>query len=60
MQTVNHHDTAASAKDLAKSKNKSKAAIASIEAAKIYKLEVLKRSIESNKNNSTLFLIIKN
>ena len=52
-------DTAGSAKDLAKSRNKDEAAIASIEAAKIYKLEVLKKNIESSKNNFTRFLIIK-
>ena len=51
-------DTAGSAKDLAKGKDKSIAAIASELAARIYNLKILKKNIEDNKGNVTRFLIM--
>lgn len=53
------YDTAGSAKNLSLSKKIDEAAIASSQAAKIYKLEVLKKGIETNKNNFTRFVIIR-
>ena len=51
-------DTAGSAKDLSKSKDKSIAAIASDLSAKIYKLKILEKNIEDEKGNVTRFLIM--
>jgi prephenate dehydratase len=51
-------DTAGSAKDLADSKNKSIAAIASELAAKIYRLKILEKNIEDETGNVTRFLIM--
>jgi prephenate dehydratase len=51
-------DTAGSAKDLANSKDKSIAAIASELAAKIYDLKILERNIEDETGNVTRFLIM--
>ena len=51
-------DTAGSAKDLAQSKDKSIAAIASELAAKIYDLKILKKNIEDETGNVTRFLIM--
>jgi prephenate dehydratase len=58
MKPIVAEDTAGSAKDLAKWQKKDVAAIASSEAAKIYGLEILKKGIETNKNNYTRFVII--
>ncbi len=55
-----HVDTALSAKDVSKWRDKSKAAIASQQAAKLYELEVLKENIETNHQNYTRFVVIKN
>lgn len=44
--------------DLLAKYNKKEAAIASSEAARIYKLEILKRRIETNKKNFTRFVVI--
>lgn len=51
-------DTGAAAEIVAKNKKDGEAALASRETAKIYNLEVLKTSIEDNKNNFTRFVII--
>ena len=51
-------DTAGSAKDLAKGKDKSIAAIASTLSAKMYNLKILKKNIEDDKGNVTRFLIM--
>ena len=59
IKAIPAEDTAGSAKDLSRSKKRNVAAIASSEAAKIYKLEVLKKGIETNKNNFTRFVIIR-
>ena len=57
-KTIISADTAGSAKDLADSKDKSTAAIASKLSAKIYKLKILKENIEDEKGNVTRFLIM--
>ena len=51
-------DTAGSAKDLAKGKDKSIAAIASELSAKMYNLKILQKNIEDDKGNVTRFLIM--
>ena len=51
-------DTAGSAKDLAKGKDKSIAAIASTLSAKMYNLKILKKNIEDDKGIVTRFLIM--
>jgi prephenate dehydratase len=51
-------DTAGSAKELAKSKDSSIAAIASELAAKIYGLKILKKNIEDEAGNVTRFLVM--
>ena len=51
-------DTAGSAEMISKSKEKTKAAIASSLSAKTYKLEILKKNIENEKGNFTRFLIM--
>lgn len=51
-------NTAVGAKTVAESGDKAKAAIASLRAAKLYSLEVLKSEINSGKQNSTRFIII--
>ena len=57
-QTIISADTAGSAKELSKGSDKSIAAIASTLSAKIYKLKVLEKNIEDEKNNVTRFLIM--
>jgi len=51
-------DTAGSAEMISKSKDKSKAAIASSLSAKTYDLDIVKRNIENEKGNLTRFLIM--
>ena len=51
-------DTAGSAEMISKSKDESKAAIASSLSAKTYGLEVIKKNIENEKGNLTRFLIM--
>jgi prephenate dehydratase len=53
-----HHDTAGSVKDIKKWGDKSKAAIASEEAAKTYGMEIIAKSIETNKENFTRFVLL--
>ena len=57
-QTIISADTAGSAKDLSKGDDKSIAAIASTLSGKIYKLKLLMKNIEDEKNNVTRFLIM--
>ena len=57
-QTIISADTAGSAKELSKGSDKSIAAIASTLSAQIYKLKVLVKNIEDEKNNVTRFLIM--
>ncbi len=51
-------DTAGSAEMISKSKDISKAAIASSLSAKTYKLEIIKKNIENEKGNLTRFLVM--
>ena len=51
-------DTAGSAKYVAESKDKSKAAIASNSSAEIYGLEIIEKDIQDNKENFTRFLLL--
>jgi len=51
-------DTAGSAKYILDTNDKSKAAIASELSAKIYKLKILKKDIQDEKNNVTRFLLM--
>ncbi len=51
-------DTAGSAEMVFKTKNKTKAAIASSLSAKTYNLEVIKKNIENEKGNLTRFLVM--
>jgi len=57
-KTIISADTAGSAKELADSKDKSVAAIASKLSAEIYKLKILQKNIEDEKGNVTRFLIM--
>ena len=58
LKLVNFHNTAISAKHVATLKDKSKAAIASSRAAKIYNLDIIEKEINDNKNNNPKFIII--
>src|SRR3990167_5660315 len=58
LETKVFYDTAASAKKIKQTKDKSKAAIASVEAAMIYRLKILKKDIEDNHNNFTRFWVV--
>ena len=51
-------DTAGSAKYVASTGDKTKAAIASSLSAEIYKLEIIKKNIQDNKENFTRFLLM--
>jgi prephenate dehydratase len=51
-------DTAGSAEMVSKTKDKTKAAIASSLSAKTYNLEIIKKNIENEKGNQTRFLIM--
>ncbi len=51
-------DTAGSAEMISKTKDKTKAAIASSLSAKTYNLEIIKKNIENEKGNLTRFLIM--
>ena len=53
------YNTAISAKHVSKLNDKSKAAIASSRAAKIYNLDILAKNIHDNNNNHTKFVIIR-
>ena len=51
-------DTAGSAEMISKTKDKTKAAIASSLSAKTYSLEIIKKNIENEKGNLTRFLVM--
>lgn len=55
---IPYHNTAMSAKYVKELNDKSKVAIASREAAKIYGLQIVKEGINDNRNNTTRFIII--
>ena len=57
-KTIISADTAGSAKELSKGNDKSIAAIASALSAKIYKLKILLKNIEDEKNNVTRFIVM--
>ncbi len=59
IKSIDSADTALSAKDIKENNLKGIGAIASDQAAKMYDLEILLESIESNKMNYTRFLILK-
>ena len=60
IKIVEHEDTALAAKDIAEKHLQNHAAICSVRAAEIYKLNILAKGIETNKHNFTRFLIIAN
>ena len=59
IRSIEFHDTAASAKEIAGKRLKGMAAIAGRLAAERYKLIILAESIENNKANYTRFLILE-
>lgn len=59
-QTSEMINTAVSAKKVMEDGDKSQAAIASVEAAKLYGLDVLRERINTDDNNTTRFVIISN
>ncbi len=58
LKSVIGADTAGSAREIAEAKDKTRAAIASRLAASIYKLKILKESIEDEKHNTTRFIVL--
>ncbi len=60
MQPMEFASTAECAKKIAAEKDRTKAAIASKRAAKVYGLEVLGDSIQKDKGNCTRFMVISN
>lgn len=56
---IPYHNTATSAEYIGRTGDKSKAAVASIEAAEIYDLEVIKTDLNYNSNNYTRFAVIE-
>ena len=58
LKSIISADTAGSAKFISEKKNKSEAAIASLLAAKIYNLEILKENIEDDSGNVTRVLVM--
>ncbi len=60
IKLIEADDTANSAMRIAKNKLKNTGAIASMRAAELFELEVLAKSIETNKRNFTRFLILSN
>jgi prephenate dehydratase len=58
LATVNWHDNAAAAREVAALGDKAEAALASELAAEIYGLDVLARHIEDQANNTTRFLVM--
>jgi len=59
IKLIEFEDTAMYAKKISEDKLEGVAAIASKEAAEIYKLEILEKSIQTIKNNKTRFVILK-
>ena len=60
IKLIESDDTANSAKRIAEKKLKNTGAIASIRAADLFGLDILNRSIETNKRNFTRFLVLTN
>ncbi len=58
VQAVAYYDTAGSAKMIRREQRHDAAAIASTEAARVYKLHILKKNVESNHRNFTRFLVL--
>lgn len=58
LKLIPFHNTAISAKYISELNDKSKAAIASLRAAEIYELDVIKKAINDRDNNHTKFIII--
>ena len=58
LKLIPFHNTAISAKYISEINDKSKAAIASLRAAEIYGLDVIKNEINDKDNNHTKFIII--
>ena len=58
LKLIPFHNTAISAKYVSELNDKSKAAIASLRAAEIYGLDVIKKEINDKNNNHTKFIII--
>jgi prephenate dehydratase len=58
LKAVVSADTAGSAREIADSGDKTRAAIASRLAAKIYKLNILKLNIEDERHNTTRFIVL--
>lgn len=57
---IEYHDTVASVELVKKSGDKTKAAIASADSAKLHNMEILDKEIEDNKQNYTRFLVLQN
>jgi 3-deoxy-7-phosphoheptulonate synthase len=57
-EKIPYYDTAGSVAFIAKEGKKENAAIASAEAARVYRMSILKESIETNAHNYTRFVII--
>ena len=58
LATVNWHDNAAAAREVARAGDRAEAALASELAGEIYGLDVLAREIEDQANNTTRFLVM--
>lgn len=58
LKLIPFHNTAISAKYISELNDKSKAAIASLRAAKIYGLDVIEKEINDKDNNHTKFIIV--
>ena len=58
-EKVEYFDTAGAAGDLKKWNDKSKAAIASMQAAEIHDLEIIQTGTETNKRNFTRFIVLR-
>ena len=59
-ELIPYANTALAAKFVSESQDKSKAAIASIETAELYGLEVLAENINTSKDNTTRFVVVGN
>jgi 3-deoxy-7-phosphoheptulonate synthase len=57
-EKIAYYDTAGSVAYIATTRNKENAAIASDEAARVYNMNILKESIETNAQNYTRFVVI--
>ena len=57
-ERIEHHDTAASVRFIKEQNDPQAAAIAGIEAAKLYQLPILRQNIQDNQENYTRFLVL--